>query len=307
MNRILVMMGGLLVAMAPLTAQTLPSGVAFDVHLTQHASSTVRGYKVYVVIGTNTVRITDIGKPMPSGRTITHINPGLFTGLAAGTYSVHTTAYGPGGESGPSNKAPFSIASTGTSAPLPPTNTEPVYNDPAPTPTPTPTPTPDPDPDPDPDPAPVPGIVMVEAEHFDNGGQGVAYYDLTPGNAGGTFRNTDVDIAASADSGGGHIVGWTGAGEWLNYTVEVAAAGSYNLEVRVASARQGGTFHIEVNGVDKTGPLTVPATGGWQVWTTIRRRAVTLEAGRQLWTLVMDSNGSSSAVGNINWIRAVPR
>jgi hypothetical protein len=38
----------------------------------------------------------------------------------------------------------------------------------------------------------------------------------------------------------------TDAGEWLNYTVSVAAAGTYAIDVRAASNGAGGTFHIEV-------------------------------------------------------------
>ena len=36
--------------------------------------------------------------------------------------------------------------------------------------------------------------------------------------------------------------------------------------------RPGGTFHVEVEGVDKTGPLAVPNTGGTQTWVTITSR-----------------------------------
>ena len=109
---------------------------------------------------------------------------------------------------------------------------------------------------------------------------------------------------ATSDSGGGYDVGWVFAGEWLNYTVTVASAGTYDLEFRVASAGAGGTFHLEVNGVNKTGGLTVPNTGGWQTWTTIRKTSVTLGAGQQVWRLVMDTNGASTAVGNFNYFRA---
>ena len=35
------------------------------------------------------------------------------------------------------------------------------------------------------------------------------------------------------------------------YTVNVATAGNYNVDVRAASMLAGGTFHIEFNGVDK--------------------------------------------------------
>jgi hypothetical protein len=145
----------------------------------------------------------------------------------------------------------------------------------------------------------------VQAEDFDHGGQQVGYFDRTPGNAGGAYRATDVDIAIAEDAGGGYTLGWASAGEWLNYTVEVGAAGLYDIEVRVASAGAGGTFHIEESGADLTGAMTIPDTGGWQSWRTIRRPGVRLRSGVQVWRLVMDTNGPSSAVGNINYIRVV--
>jgi len=147
----------------------------------------------------------------------------------------------------------------------------------------------------------LPGTIQVE--NFDTGAAGVAYVDTTPGNSGGEYRGTDVDIESSADSGGGYDVGWVSAGERLNYSVNVSTAGTYDIDVRVASAGAGGTFHIEVNGVDKTGRLTVPNTGGWQTWTTVRKSGVSLGAGQQVWRLVMDTTGATGAVGNFNYIR----
>jgi hypothetical protein len=143
----------------------------------------------------------------------------------------------------------------------------------------------------------------LQAENFDEGGAGVAYVDSTSGNSGGQYRTTGVDIQSTSDTGGGYNVGWTVAGEWLNYSASVTTAGQYDVEVRVASAGTGGRFHIEVNGVDKTGPLTVPNTGGWQSWTTIRKTGVSLSAGAQAVRLVMDANGATNGVGNFNWIR----
>jgi hypothetical protein len=144
---------------------------------------------------------------------------------------------------------------------------------------------------------------LLEAENYDEGGNGVAYADTSSGNTGGQYRGGDVDIEDTSDGGGGHDVGWTVAGEWLNYSVNVTAAGSYDIDVRVASAGNGGTFHIEVNGSNITGALTVPNTGGWQTWTSVRKSAVSLAAGQQQWRLVLDSNGSTGAVGNFNYIR----
>jgi hypothetical protein len=143
-------------------------------------------------------------------------------------------------------------------------------------------------------PAAIPGT--VQAENFDNGGEGVAYHDTTSGNAGGVYRSTDVDLAAG--SGGGYVVGWVSAGEWLNYTVNVASAGTYTASFRIASLGQGGTFHLTMNGTDVTGSITVPDTGGWQNWQNVTR-TVTLAAGVQTARLVMDTSGVN-AVGNFD-------
>ena len=143
----------------------------------------------------------------------------------------------------------------------------------------------------------------IEAENFDVGAAGAAYLDDSTENSGGQYRTTAVDIEGSTDTGGGYNVGWMFAGEWLAYTVNVGAAGTYDLEFRVASNGTGGTFHVEVGGANVTGPLSVPDTGGWQTWTTIRRTGVNLNAGSQVWRVVMDSNGATTAVGNLNWIR----
>jgi hypothetical protein len=45
------------------------------------------------------------------------------------------------------------------------------------------------------------------AVNFDNGGAGVAYYDTTPGNSGGQYRDTDVDIENSSKILGGTFAG----------------------------------------------------------------------------------------------------
>ena len=153
-------------------------------------------------------------------------------------------------------------------------------------------------------PVALPGL--VQAENFDNGGEDVAYNDNSAGNAGGKYRlSENVDIESTADSGGGFNIGWFGAGEWLKYTVSVAAAGTYTLEVRVASTSSGGTFHVEFGGANKTGTMTMPNTGGWQNWTTISK-TVTLSAGTQVMRFVVDGNSSSGVFGNMNWIRLSP-
>src|SRR5436309_5183726 len=144
---------------------------------------------------------------------------------------------------------------------------------PAPTPPPSPTPAPTPTPTPDPVSTPYSGTAVplpgtVQFENYDAGGAEIAYHDTTAGNTGGVYRSNNVDIQATTDAGGGYNVGWVKATEWLKFTVNVATAGTYSIDVRVASSGAGGSFHIEVNGVDKTGPVTIPNTARWQTRTT---------------------------------------
>jgi hypothetical protein len=146
----------------------------------------------------------------------------------------------------------------------------------------------------------VPGT--IQAEDFDEGGRGVAYHDTSAGNAGGAYRNTDVDLQATSDAGGGYNIGWMTAGEWLRYTIAVPSSGTYSLTARVAAHGAGGTFHVEVDGVDRTGPLVIPDTGGWQVWRDVTA-TVTLNAGVRKMRFVADANGPTGVFGNLNFVR----
>jgi hypothetical protein len=144
---------------------------------------------------------------------------------------------------------------------------------------------------------------QIQAENFDHGGENVAYRDTTSGNNGGVYRtNESVDLQDAVDTAGGFKIKSAVAGEWLNYTVNVTAAGTYTFTTRVASSGAGGTFHIEVDGVDKTGPIAVPNTGSWQTWRTLSKTGIALSAGQQVIRLVLDTNGASGLTGNFNWI-----
>jgi putative membrane-bound dehydrogenase-like protein len=151
-------------------------------------------------------------------------------------------------------------------------------------------------------PAMIPGT--VEAEHFDLGGEGKAYHDLDDRNQGVAYREpTGVDIEKRSDASNGHGIGWTRREEWLMYSVEVATAGRYRLEIPVASKGPGGVFHIEFNGRDLTGPLRVPDTGGWDRLQTITKTGITLPAGPARMRVVMDADGAVPSVADIDCFR----
>src|SRR5258708_26071323 len=79
--------------------------------------------------------------------------------------------------------------------------------------------------------------------------------------------------------------------------------GRLHARCTVASAGLGGVFHVEADGIDATGPMLVPNTGGWQTWQTISHAGIPLTAGPHVLQVVIDSNGSSGFFGNLNYLR----
>ncbi|GAL84881.1 hypothetical protein MYP_2109 [Sporocytophaga myxococcoides] len=136
----------------------------------------------------------------------------------------------------------------------------------------------------------IPG--RIEAEEYDLGGEGMAYHEANAnGNEGkATFRNDEVDIETTQDSEGAYNVGYILQGEWLEYTVNVVASGQYDLNVRVAADGDGKVLHIEMDGVDVTGPVNVPNTGGWQAWQTVTVKNVNLKAGEHIMRIAFDAS-----------------
>lgn len=124
-----------------------------------------------------------------------------------------------------------------------------------------------------------------------------AFNDTTAGNQGGAYRSDNVDIEATSDTGGGYDVGWIEAGEWLAYNnLSIPTTGSYIIRMRVASP-SGGTASVDLNaGSIQFGNIAIPATGGWQTWTTVTK-TVTINAGTYNLGVFAQTGG-----WNFNWI-----
>lgn len=165
---------------------------------------------------------------------------------------------------------------------------------------------------PAPPPPPVP--ISLQAEDFDLGSNGQAYYDATAGDFGGTnYRNpaTDMDIEGCPDGSCGYWISWAYPGEWLKYSFNVAASASYTFEARVTThdignyVGSGGTFHVEIDGTDRTGPLTLPNTGG--TWVTLSKPNITLSPGQHTMRVVFDSGSPVTGwVGKFDHFKLTP-
>ena len=122
--------------------------------------------------------------------------------------------------------------------------------------------------------AAVPGTIY--AANYDTGGQGVAYNVTSTNGSANSYRSDGIDLETTADTqdntgAGAYDMGWTTPGQWFNYTVNVATAGTYTVAFRVASP-YGITdaAHIDnSSGTNLSGSVAVPNTGGYQTWTTV--------------------------------------
>ncbi len=105
-------------------------------------------------------------------------------------------------------------------------------------------------------------------------------------------------VQTEACSEGGQNVGWIDQGDWMAYGgITFPATGSYRVEYRVSSPG-GGRLSLDLNaGGIVLGQVDVPATGGWQNWTTVSH-VVTVGAGTYDLGVYAVQGG-----WNLNWIR----
>ncbi|MCQ2403112.1 MAG: family 16 glycosylhydrolase [Lentisphaeria bacterium] len=131
----------------------------------------------------------------------------------------------------------------------------------------------------------IPGV--VRAELFDEGGQGVAYYDTSKGNTnaqrakdGGFRPDEDVDTT-------GEVIGFVDMGEWVNYTVDVQKTGDYTVELLYGSDNRGEDMAVRlyVDGKDAA-VLPIFRTGRWAT-DTISAGEIHLTEGRHVLKLFL--------------------
>jgi poly(3-hydroxybutyrate) depolymerase len=139
----------------------------------------------------------------------------------------------------------------------------------------------------------IPGI--LQAENYDLGGQGVAYNDMDSENKGSEYRDDGVDITANDENG--YSIGWTEAGEWLEYSVQIEKNGVYTWEARVASGADASSFKVQIANEDVIGTVSIPNTGDWETYTTLQGVTSYLEVGEYVLRLQVEGS-----YFNMDWI-----
>jgi len=139
----------------------------------------------------------------------------------------------------------------------------------------------------------VPGT--FQSGHFDSfeggSGQGISYLDFSPQNL-GNFRTTEAADAAS-DPNEGAILTWIDAGEWAEYSVNIASDGLYNLNLRYSNGNAGsaGKIDLYLDGqwIGRLGALS--STGKWETFGSKEFQNIPMRAGKRILQARFEESG----------------
>jgi len=133
--------------------------------------------------------------------------------------------------------------------------------------------------------------VALDAILFDQGGEGVAYHDASAGrlDSSGFRPDTSVEFSRTLES-----VGYTEAGEWLEYTLFVDQAGLYDLSLLTGTNQNGRSLtasFLRGDAAYETAAFTVESTLSFKTFTESAAQIVALEAGEQVLRIAFDNGG----------------
>ena len=110
-----------------------------------------------------------------------------------------------------------------------------------------------------------------------------------------------LETETASDSGGGYDVGFADNADWVHYKSVNFGSGVSSVNLRAASAGNGGTLEFHLDSISGTliGTATIPVTGGWQTWTTV---SAPITGATGVHDLYLVFKGTTS-IGNVNWFR----
>ena len=144
----------------------------------------------------------------------------------------------------------------------------------------------------------IPGT--IEMENYDLGGQSVSFSDKDFVNEGGALREDGVDIVQidSTDKSKGYAIGFTQPGEWMEYTLKVAEAGEYAFVANVATASDGASFMLLMDGKAISDTIVAPKGEDWSTYGLVDGKTTALTAGEHVLRVAI-----TGAFINIDWLK----
>lgn len=119
-----------------------------------------------------------------------------------------------------------------------------------------------------------------------------------------------LQTESTTDTNGGYDVGSANDGAFAIYKNVDFGSGVSGVSARLACNQNGGgncggtlEFHLDGPGGPLVASLTIPATGGWQTWTTVSGTASGASGVHDLCVLFKSLPSGGTALGNVNWFQ----
>lgn len=140
----------------------------------------------------------------------------------------------------------------------------------------------------------------IEAENYDLGGSRVSFYDKSSANEGGFYRKDAVDIVAldSADLSKGYALGYTQAGEWLEYTVNIEKTSKFTVEVQMATASEKAGVQLFIDNKAVSDSIIAKQGEDWSNYTAVQAKLGEIAAGEHVLKLQILGD-----YVNIDWLK----
>jgi len=138
----------------------------------------------------------------------------------------------------------------------------------------------------------------IEAENFLCGGQGVTHHDTDGPFGNSPYRFVDapnVDLRTNPAGGTSNDIdlGWTVAGEWLAYGINVSQTRFYDITVRASAAVNNASFRLLLDGVQLGAITQVPNTGNINTYQNLSIPAVLMTQGNHTLRLEIVNGGAN--------------
>lgn len=121
----------------------------------------------------------------------------------------------------------------------------------------------------------------------------------------GTLHALGLEASHPGYGGWGYLAGWDSDGQWVDFHVQVATAGTYQLTLRYAAGAGDATRLVYINGANVVVNQQFASTGSWNTWATVTV-AAQLPAGASTVSVIYNSSDGSSQYLNLDWLAVAP-
>ncbi len=128
----------------------------------------------------------------------------------------------------------------------------------------------------------------VEMENYDEGGEGMSFSDSDDKNEGKSYRSDGVDIEEFKT--GEYAIGWTKAGEWTEYTLEVKYDDEYTWTAYAASGSDGSSFKLYIDDKAISQAVSVKNSGDWKTFREYEGNTGEIEKGKHILKVAIEAD-----------------